>query len=153
MLITLIPLAAADRNAAIRLSVHPEQEDFVATNEESIEEADENPECVPFVIQANGVPVGFAMYALDSDDNQYWIYRLMIDVRFQGRGYGRMALEQLVHLMSEIPDCWSITLSYHPDNHGAAALYRRFGFRETGDVINDEVVMKYPVAARKVLDS
>lgn len=70
------------------LLVSGEQKSFVVSNGDSLDEAEDNPGCVPLIIRAQGLPVGFAMYALDEDDGNYWIYRLMIDARFQGKGYG-----------------------------------------------------------------
>lgn len=32
------------------------------------------------------------MFGIDSDDNNYWIYRLMIDKKFQGKGIGKQAI-------------------------------------------------------------
>jgi len=33
--------------------------------------------------------VGFTMFGLDEDDHNYWIYRLMVDKRFQGSSANR----------------------------------------------------------------
>ncbi|GAU85872.1 GNAT family N-acetyltransferase [Bosea sp. BIWAKO-01] len=147
MPITVTPFDATERQAILGLSVSPEQDDLIASNEESLEEADERPECIPLAVRADGALVGFAMYALDPDDGHYWIYRLMIDARFQGRGYGRAALAALVPLISAEPDCAHITISYHPENERAAGLYRSFGFRETGEVIAGETVARFKVAS------
>ena len=32
------------------------------------------------------------MYAMDVEDKEYWIYRLMVGQQFQSRGYGRKML-------------------------------------------------------------
>ena len=146
--IAATPLRDDERDAVRSLTVAAGQEDFVADNDESIEEADENAACVPLALRADGEIVGFAMYALDADDDNYWIYRLMIDARQQGRGFGRAALRAVVDEIVAQPGCTRVILGVHPDNLRAAALYRSFGFRETGDIINDEVVMRYdPPAA------
>ncbi len=148
--ITVLPLERAQRDAACKLAVAPDQEDFVASNVESLEEADERPECVPLGLHAGGELVGFAMYALDPDDGNYWIYRLMIDARHQGRGFGRAGLSAVVTLMSGLPGCSRIILGVNPDNARAVRLYRSFGFVETGAVIDGETVMAYqlpPTAA------
>ena len=125
----------------VDLAVAAEQRDFVATNAESLLEADENPACVPFAIIADDAVIGFAMYALDPDDNNYWIYRLMVDQPHQGRGIGRAALGQLVQHMSALPNCPRIILGVNPGNTAARALYESMGFQPTGEVINDEDVM------------
>ena len=45
----------------------------------SLAQAFVQPECIPLALYAENKPVGFVMYALDEDDHEYWIYRLMID--------------------------------------------------------------------------
>jgi len=130
----------------LELEVAPAQQDFVASNEDSIEEADDGDHCVPFAIYADNQPVGFTMYALDPDDDNYWIYRLMIDQRYQRRGYGRQALLQMLKLMATLPGCGHVTLSVVPDNETAMALYRAVGFRATGEIIGGEVVFRHDLS-------
>jgi diamine N-acetyltransferase len=81
------------------------------------------------------------MYAIDPDDDNYWIYRFMIAEQFQGRGYGFAALKALVERMQALPGCSSIILGVEPANEDAAKLYRRAGFRERGDQIDGETIM------------
>ncbi|MCY1745071.1 GNAT family N-acetyltransferase [Ensifer sp. SL37] len=135
----------ADHADIRSLRVGKGQESFVASNEDSLEEAEDNPACVPLIIRAQGNPVGFAMYALDEDDGNYWIYRLMIDSRFQGKGYGRAALLQIINKLSGIPDCSCIMLGVKPGNDQAIRIYERVGFRLTGDTLDGEFVMKYEI--------
>lgn len=142
MPVTLRSLGEAERKAVIALGVADDQDDFVATNAESLEEADENPACVPLGIFVGDAPVGFAMYTLDADDGNWWIYRLMIDQRFQKRGYGRAGLRAVVERMSAIPGCDAIYLGVVRENSVAAAFYRQEGFRETGQILGDETVMR-----------
>ncbi|AMS40648.1 GNAT family N-acetyltransferase [Aminobacter sp. NyZ550] len=147
MTITLRPLNDAERATMLELHVAPAQQDFVASNEESIEEADDGDHCVPFAIYADDLPVGFTMYALDPDDGNYWIYRLMIDQRYQRLGYGRKALLEMLKLMATLPGCGHVTLSVVPENEMAMALYREVGFRATGEIIGGEVVFRHDLSA------
>lgn len=142
MPVTLRSLGEAERKAVVALTVADDQEDFVATNAESLEEADENPACVPLGIFVGDDLVGFAMYTLDADDGNWWIYRLMIDQRFQKRGYGRAGLRAVVERMSAIPGCDAIYLGVVRQNQVAAAFYRQEGFQETGQILGDETVMR-----------
>jgi diamine N-acetyltransferase len=140
--VRLEPVTPASRPVLLDLTLPAEQQDFVATNAESLHEAEQNPACVPFAIIADGTVVGFAMYALDPADNNHWIYRLMVDHRYQGRGIGRAALEQLIRRMSALPNCPRIILGVDPRNATARALYESVGFRPTGEVIGGEDVMR-----------
>lgn len=132
-----------DYDCVRSLHVSEDQSSFVASNEDSLDEAEDNPACVPLIIRAKGEPVGFAMYALDEDDGNYWIYRLMIDARVQGKGYGRAALMQIIRMIAEHPDCSRVILGVKPDNKQARRLYESVGFHVTGDIIDGETVMKY----------
>ncbi|MRX35129.1 GNAT family N-acetyltransferase [Aminobacter sp. MDW-2] len=147
MTITLRPLNDAERATMLELQVAPAQQNFVASNEDSIEEADAGHHCAPFAIYADDLPVGYTMYALDPDDGNYWIYRLMIDQRYQRLGYGRKALLEMLKLMSKLPSCGHVTLSVVPENEMAMALYREVGFRATGEVIGGEVVFRHDLSA------
>ena len=89
---------------------------------------------------ADGVMVGFTMlaYAPESADD-YWLYHFFIDQRFQGRGYGALALDQLLALIrTRHPRCHAVQLTTHPQNQRAQRLYTRAGFRATGELLDGE---------------
>ena len=69
----------------IELTVSKDQEDFVTSNAISIAQSKVQPECIPLAIYHHDIMVGFVMYCLDVDDNEYWIYRFMIDEKYQNR--------------------------------------------------------------------
>ena len=64
---------------------------------------------------------------------QLWLDRLLIDRRFQGRGYGRAALAALLERLEREYHKKRIYLSVVEANRPAAALYESFGFRFTGE--------------------
>ena len=139
----MLRLETVDRynfRSLIDLSVAKEQEAFIVSNAYSLAQAGVQPECVPLGVYLDNRPVGFAMYCLDPDDRQYWIYRLMIDRRYQGKGYGREALRQLIALLKADPDCGSIYISFEPGNEPARRLYESMGFRPDGRVLYGEIV-------------
>ncbi|APF39134.1 Acetyltransferase (GNAT) family [Chelatococcus sambhunathii] len=141
--VTVRPPKREDYRSILSLRPHPHQAAYIASNAESLEEAEDNGACVPLIITAAGEPVGFAMYARDEDDGNYWIYRLMIDARFQGKGYGRAALGHILEQLSRLPGCPCVVLGVHPENERARRIYESFGFRYTGAVIGGEIVMEY----------
>jgi diamine N-acetyltransferase len=69
------------------------------------------------------------------------LVRLMIDDRFQGRGYGRAALDAIVELVRDrgLP---IVRLSVVPENEQALEFYRRNAFVETGEIAGGEIVME-----------
>ena len=91
----------------LRLSVDEGQSSFVASNDVSIIEAyttiTNNGYAFPFGIYDGDTPVGFVMIGYDKDDywddapaianDNYNLWRLMIDKGYQKKGYGRKAIE------------------------------------------------------------
>jgi diamine N-acetyltransferase len=89
---------------------------------------------------ADSVMVGFTAlaYAPESADD-YWLFHFFIDQRYQGRGYGALALDHLLALIRELhPRCRAIQLTAHPENLRAQRLYTRAGFRATGELLDGE---------------
>ncbi len=143
--VRLVPLVTAqDRAVFGSLRVAPDQSGFVASNAESIAEADGSPWCAPFGVcdAAHGGPVGFVMHALDPEDGHRWIYRLMIDVRYQGHGFGRSALRATLGIMDRLPRGERVLLGVVPGNAAARRLYASEGFVETGETLGDELVLQ-----------
>ena len=141
---------------ALKLKVSDEQKNFVASNEISIIEAyiaiTGNGYAFPFVIYDDAVPVGFLMIGFSVYDcwedapkiakGNYNLWRLMIDKNYQGKGYGRKAMELALAFIKTLPCgraeyCW---LSYEPENEVAYKLYSSFGFAETGEFDGEEVI-------------
>lgn len=131
---------------AISLKVREDQVKFVASNTVSLAQLNflEN-------FHAKGIyygeeMVGFTLYGIDEDDNEYWIYRMMIDQKHQGKGYGKEAVQLVIEdirAMKE-PHNQTISLSYEPDNEHAKRIYEKMGFREIdGLVIEGEQVARY----------
>ena len=77
----------------------------------------------------------------------YCLWRFMIDRNFQGRGYGKAALEAALRYLAGLPcgPAEYIWLSYEPENQRARAMYRSMGFVENGQRCDDEIVAVLPV--------
>ena len=141
MSINLKPVTRENFDDILGLKLTEIQKGFVASNVYSIAQSKVEPECVPLAIYAQTTVIGFAMYALDRNDNNYWIYRLMIDLNHQGKGYGRAAVKALVEKIRRLPGCNKILISAAPENDVALTLYRSEGFADTGQMIDGEVVL------------
>lgn len=131
MAIVIRPLTSRNWEEASRLEVAPEQAGFIETNLFSIAESRFHPELQPMAIYDGGTMVGFLMWGIDKEDGQPWLYRFMIDRRFQRKGYGRAALERLLAILRE-KDLPELNVGYHRENAVAAKLYRSAGFIEQG---------------------
>lgn len=138
-----------------RLKVKRAQTNYVSSNVESILEAFATREsggvALPFALYDGVALVGFALIGygdLPGEDNpaiskdNYCLWRLMIDERWQGRGYGKQAIEKAVEYVrtkpfGEAEYCW---LSYDPDNQRLGKLFMSFGFAETGEMDGEEAI-------------
>ena len=135
-----------------RLGVKKEQCNFVASNAVSLIHAYialSGGEIIPhpFGIYLGDKPVGFVMIGYNGWEpgepefmkNTYFIWRFMIDRRYQGRGYGRRAFQLAMDFVRTLPDgpselCW---LSYEPENEAAKQLYASFGFVEVPEAYKE----------------
>lgn len=130
----------------ISLAVRDDQKAFIASNAVSLAQLLFLDEFVAKAIYADDELVGFALYGVDEDDGEYWIYRFMIDQKFQGKNYGREAMTAVIEdiRVNKEPRHKTITLSYDPKNQGAKQFYDKIGFQEVdGLIISDEQVSRY----------
>ena len=146
MRIELRPIDETNREDCIRLKVADSQAAYIDTNEKSLEAAAENAEVArPFMIYADGVAVGFTMFAFEPDyedpNDRYWLWRFMIDEKCQGKGYGREALKQIITYFKE-NGATNMRLSTKESNVNAIHLYESYGFQRTGEMNDEETVFE-----------
>ena len=149
--VTLRRITVANRAAVERLGVTPEQARYVASNAESLREAAATPDACPWfrAIHAGDIPVGFVMISDGIPDTRpqylgpYFLWRLMIDVRWQGQGYGTAALDLVVEYVRSRPDADRLLSSLVPGTTGSPrGFYLRYGFRPTGQWFDGEEVIE-----------
>jgi diamine N-acetyltransferase len=141
--VTLRPVTKETVRDICRLKVAPEQEQFVAPNAVSIAQAYFEPESAWFrAVYAEEVPVGFVMLEDDPANATYMLWRFMIDARYQGCGYGRRALELLIEHVRTRPGAKALLTSCVPGDGSPCPFYEKIGFVYTGDVDEDELVMR-----------
>ncbi|QHW32916.1 GNAT family N-acetyltransferase [Paenibacillus rhizovicinus] len=150
-MITLQKITLENRRQIFNLEVSEEQRRFVASNLSSVAScyvlATNGGHPFPFAIFKDEQPVGFVMitYRITGYEDppfahdSYCILRLMIDQRYQNKGYGREAMKEIMAFIRTFPAgparyCW---ISYKADNTPAKKLYESFGFRDNGDIIED----------------
>ena len=146
MRIELKPVDHYNKSDCIRLKVTKAQSEYIASNESSLEAAEEYSDVArPFVIYSDGIAVGFTMFAFEPDyedpDDRYWLWRFMIDEKYQGQGYGKEALKHIISYFKE-NGAGNIRLSTKESNVNAIHLYQSFGFAPNGDVNDGEIVFE-----------
>ena len=137
----------------LKLKVTKEQKKFVASNRDSMIDAyfsmtEDNRKVYTFGIYNDKKPVGLLMIAYDVPwakeyyglvGKYYYIWRFMIDKKYQHKGYGREALKQGIEFIRTLPEgeaecCW---LSYEPNNEVGRKLYNSLGFVERMDLYKE----------------
>jgi diamine N-acetyltransferase len=130
----------------LRLKVSPEQEKFVASNAVSIAQAYFDRETAWFrAIYDGGTPVGFVMLDDQPAKPAYTLWRFMIDARYQRRGYGRAALELVFAHVKGRPGATELLTSCVDAPGGPGPFYEGLGFAYTGELDEDESVMRRPL--------
>ena len=142
----------------IRLDIFESQYPFVADNVESLADAyvaitSDEAWAYPFAIYDDDTLVGFLMLgynetALEGPDapaslrNNYSLWRLMIDKRYQKQGFGREAVRLALEFVRTWPcgKAEACVTSYNPENEVAKKLYASFGFVENGEMDDDEII-------------
>ncbi len=143
--------------ACIKLSVTKEQETFVAPIMYTLSQS--------YVAETNDPypPLSYAIYnekdqlvghiymyyelAKDNiydDDNSYQFCRLLIDKKYQNQGYGKASVKKALEIIRSFPygPATYAYISYEPENVLAKKLYASFGFEETGDIDETELVAR-----------
>lgn len=126
----------------LRLKVKPEQEKFVASNAISIAQAHFEEKAWFRAIYADETPVGFLMLYDDPDTTDYFLWRLMIDGRYQGMRFGEQAVTLLIEYVRALPDATELMVSYVPEEGSPEPFYTGLGFVHTGEIHDGEKVMK-----------
>lgn len=128
MAISLRPVTSENWSDVAHLEVQEAQSNFVAPNSYSLAQAAYEPGLTPVALYDDETLVGFAMYTHEPWQGEFGIVRMMIDRRYQGKGYGRQAILALNAKLRSLPGCESIILSVRKENAGAWHLYRSIGF-------------------------
>ena len=146
MKIELRELSGELLQQCLALQVADDQRQYIASNAESWKTAKENEKVArPFAICGDGKVIGFTMFAFEEDyedpNDRTWLWRFMIDEASQGKGYGTAALKRIIQYFRD-HGANNIRLSTKESNTNALAMYRRAGFRDTGEWNGEEIVLQ-----------
>ncbi len=148
--VTLREITEKTVRPVCRLSetLSPSHKKMVADNAVSIAEAHYSPYAWYRAIYADETPVGFIMIYIGPEDEEhgkldtvYFLWRLMVAGPHQGKGYGRRAVELLMEKV-KTEGATELLVSCGEGEGSPEGFYRTLGFERTGDVLDDEVVMK-----------
>jgi GNAT superfamily N-acetyltransferase len=148
--VALREITDANCEAVLSLRVAPGQERFVSSVRGALEEAAQHPHAKPWyrVVYAGDEPVGFVMLSWNVAPQPpeiigpWFLWKLLIDQRHQGRGYGAAVVRQIVRLIQAEGGTELLT-SHVPGEDGPAGFYERLGFVATGELDPDgEVILR-----------
>ena len=136
----------ADRAAVMRLRRGPGQERHLGSMASHFEDALADASACPRMWSAHDgdLLVGFVMISdgipaerLAADDDlvgPYFLWRLLIDERFQGRGYGSATMDAVVAYLRTRPGADVLWTSCRAGPGSPQPFYLRYGFVLTGEV-------------------
>jgi diamine N-acetyltransferase len=148
--VSLREITSANRTAVEALTVTAVQAEYVTGVAESLIEAGETPDACPWyrAVYLDDTPVGFVMISdgitvVNPDYlGPYFLWRLLIDQRHQGRGCGSAALSLVVEYVRARPDARVLITSAGQGLASPVDFYLRQGFRATGEVHQGELVLE-----------
>ena len=132
MSVTLKDITRKNFEELISLHVDQDQEQFVASNLYTIAQMQFKDEKIAKGVYVDKKAVGLIAYDLEDYD----IWRLMIDIRFQGNGYGRKAMELALDILRKDGRLKTARTSIVVENIAMRNLIVSFGFKENGNVIH-----------------
>ena len=148
--VTLDEIGDGNRAAVLALRLAPGQEQFVSSVPESLAEAAECPRANPWyrAVVADGTPVGFVMVSWNAEPDapeiigRWFLWKLIIDERYQGRGFGAAVIRQIADVVRG-EGATELLTSYTPGDGGPGGFYERLGFVPTGELDQDgEIILR-----------
>ena len=76
------------------------------------------------------------------EKSEYFLWRMMIDHRYQGTGLGKKAMMLLIDHVKTLPNATELLTSCVPGDGSPEGFYHNLGFKPTGDIEDGEVVMR-----------
>lgn len=145
-MVSLRPLTESNRAEIEALGIAPGQEQFVNSVPEALAEAAEEPDgrAIQWGLYDDETPVGFVMISDEVGGPGYisqYLWKLLIDERYQRRGYGTAALDLVAEYFRGRP---GVEVMWTSAGQGAGSpilFYERYGFERTGEIVFDDEVL------------
>lgn len=120
-------------NEVRKVSVKENQKSFIETVDVCLEEAAMYEQWCPVAVYYDKDLIGFAMYGAFGDNPDTWIDRIIIDGKYQGKGFGKIAMKELIKIVTQKYQVSTVYLSFVEDNETARKLYESLDFKFTGE--------------------
>ncbi len=127
----------------LNLNIAENQKDFVSSTVHSLAQAwIYYDTAFPFAVYADNTMVGFIMLGYYEVGGYYTLWKLMIDEKYQNKGYGKKAVRLGIDYLVNRFNVKEIYTAYYATNRIARNLYTSIGFRETGEIVENQIGMK-----------
>lgn len=132
-----------EKNWRIPLSVLDEQKQYVANGTTILARAYayRNKRSRAYIIYDNETPIGMGLYYDEPELDAYIFSELFIDIRYQGKGYGKEVTKIVLDIMKKDAKYNKVVLCYIEGNEVAKSLYEKVGFVEINRD-EDEIIME-----------
>ncbi len=130
---------------------------MVASNGDSLAQASFSPNAWPRAVMAGDTVVGFVMlfvptvvHQTEAPNDVLYIWRIMIDLKYQGKGYGAAVIKLIQERAMAMPAINTLKLSHGQGPYNPGSFYERLGFKHTGVIEDQELEMSWDVKAYRL---
>jgi diamine N-acetyltransferase len=156
VVVSLVEITNANREAVLALRVAAEQERFVGGSVlNALADAAEYPHAKPWyrAVYAGDVPVGFVMISWNVEPQPpeiigpWFLWKLLIDLRHQGHGHGAQVVRQIADMV-RAQGATELLTSLVPGDGGPGGFYQKLGFVPTGELDNNgEAILRLALSS------
>ncbi|MBY4972322.1 GNAT family N-acetyltransferase [Streptococcus suis] len=117
------------------LDVAPKDQRRVASVEYSLAQAwlyRDSDVLFPYAVKSGQLTVGFLLLSYQPMENSYYIWRLLIDQKYQNQGFGKEVIRQVLQRARDDQQCHKVTVNYVIGNHKMRYILEKFGFQPVG---------------------
>ncbi|HEL2376941.1 GNAT family N-acetyltransferase [Streptococcus suis] len=121
--------------AVLQVQLAPEDQRRVASVEYSLAQAwlyKDSGMILPYAVVSGRKVVGFAMLSIEPKDNSYYLWRLLIDKKYQNQGFGKEVIRQVLRRAKDDQQCHKVTVNYVIGNHKMRYILEKLGFQSVG---------------------
>ena len=117
------------------LGVAPKDQRRVASVEYSLAQAwlyRDSEYLFPYAVKSGQLTVGFLLLSYQPMENSYYIWRLLIDQKYQNQSFGKEVIRQVLQRARDDQQCHKVTVNYVIGNHKMRYILEKFGFQPVG---------------------
>ncbi|HFU4077435.1 TPA: GNAT family N-acetyltransferase [Streptococcus suis] len=117
------------------LEVAPKDQRRVASVEYSLAQAwlyRDSEDLFPYAVKSGQLTVGFLLLSYQPMENSYYIWRLLIDQKYQNQRFGKEVILQVLQRARDDQQCHKVTVNYVIGNHKMRYILEKFGFQPVG---------------------